>query len=390
MTAADPLVVCCLPSVFNPKSNGHFIYVDFCASLLGSFESIVYISNDSRYTHAIIGQETYSRYKEKFSGFYMTEQELIPFLTPAFDRQIWLVLPDHIEGLDSVLARFLRDDPHVVGCINVMLAPAYSFEASSDTQEIRRPYSYREGVDFFVFYQPFFSNYVCERGFYIEPLLGNAANIFGDADSSHAVKSTEDRNYISLYLGKGLLHYSLEVETLLDGLFSFRPELEKVLITRSWPPTKKEYNEIIQSSVCLVTFDPLTNVEREALSSGTPVLDVNSVLEKPWLGLATQADELLSLIRSDSFAQIAATYMSMHHRMLKANPMNFLIFSSTVTALIRHGKIHTEYLLPYSPELEDGFLELNNNLKRVVADGLQSHSQSLMTLDDVVQIATRQ
>jgi hypothetical protein len=386
MMIEDPLVVCLLPSVFNPKSNGHFIYLDFCASLVGEVSNVVFISSDSRYSHGEIGRQSYARYRERFAGLYITEQDFATLLTPDLTQKMWLVLPDHIEGLESVLVHFLRDDPHVIGCINVMLAPAYALAANSTASMVKEDYSYKEGRDYFVFYLAAYSNNVCREGLYIEPLPGDITPIRRSGPDT-ATKGIGARKYLTFYLGKGLVRYSEEVRRVMEDLKTLEAGIEPVLITRTWPPTKKEYNAVIQRSLCLITFDPITNVERDAVSQGAPVLDVNAIMAKPWLPSADVAG-LLECIHANRFEQIAQDYQDFSRACMKANKINFLMFASIVACLVNHGEINEDYLLAYTPELETGFLALRDKLKTYFADAQQSVSQALLNVDDVISIAT--
>ena len=231
MMIDDPLVICFLPSVFNPMSNGHFIYLDFCASLVGEVSNIVFISSDSRYAHGEIGRQSYARYKERFAGLYITEQDFATLLTPDLTQKMWLVLPDHIEGLESVLVHFLRDDPLVIGCINVMLAPAYALAANSTASMVKEDYSYKQGRDYFVFYLAAYSNNVCREGLYIEPLPGDITPIRRSGLNT-ATKGIGARQVISFYLGKGLVRYSEEVRRVMEDLKTLEAGIEPVLITR--------------------------------------------------------------------------------------------------------------------------------------------------------------
>lgn len=387
MVTEDPLVVCLLPSVFNPKSNGHFIYLDYCASLVGEVKNIIFVSNDSRYAHGEIGLQTYARYKERFAGHYITEQDFATLLTPDLGQKIWLVLPDHIEGLESILVHFMRNDPHVIGCINVMLAPAYILAANSNVSMVKEDSRYKQGRDYFIFYLRAYSNNICKEELYIEPLPGTIAPIQRSGIHT-ASKNAEKRKYITFYLGKGRVGYSKEVQVVLDGLLGMRDGIEPVLITRAWPATKKEYNEVVSRSLCLITYDPITNVERDAVSQGTPVLDVNPIMAKPFLPSA-DATGLLECIRSNRFEQIALDYKNFSRSCIAANKINFLIFSSAVSCLINHGEVDEDYVLPYSPELENGFLSLRNKLKMYFVDSQQAESQALLTVEDVCSIATK-
>jgi hypothetical protein len=387
MVTDDPLIICLLPSVFNPKSNGHFIYLDFCASLIGEVKNIIFISNDPRYAHGKPGRKSYERYSERFAGLYITEQHFATLLTPDLTQKMWLVLPDHIDGLDSVLVHFLRNDPHVIGCINVMLAPAYALAANSKGSMVKEDYSYKQGRDYFVFYLSAFSNNISKEEFYIEPSTGNITPVRSGAATT-AIKSAEQRKLITFYLGKGLVRYSDEVGAVCDDLMSRGDDIEPVLITRTWPATKKEYNEVISSSLCVISFDPITNVERDAVSQGTPVLDVNPIMPKPWLPSA-DASGLLECIHSNSFEQIALNYQEFSRACIRTNKVNFLIFASVISTLVNHGQVNEEYILPYSPELENGFLALRNKLKLYIANAQQAESQALLSVDDVCSIATK-
>lgn len=387
MASKDSLVVCFLPSVFNSKSNGHFIYLDFCASLIGEMKNVIFISNDSRYAHGVPGLQTYDRYKERFAGLYITEQDFATLLTPNLTKKMWLVLPDHIEGLDSILAHYLRNDSHVIGCINVMLAPAYALAANSKSSMAKEDNSYKQGRDYFVFYLSAYSNNICKEELYIEPLPGEISPIQRSGVPT-ASKGAEERKYITFYLGKGRISYSEEVQRVFDDLMATRDDIEPVLITRTWPVTKKEYNEVIKKSLCVITYDPITNVERDAVSQGTPVLDVNPIMAKPFLPSA-DATGLLECIRSNRFEQIALDYQNFSKSCIAANKINFLIFSSVVSCLINHGEVNDDYVLPYSPELEHGFLSLRNKLKMYFVDSQQAESQALLTIKDVCSIATK-
>jgi len=386
MVTEDPLVVCLLPSVFNSKSNGHFIYLDFCASLIGEVKNLIFISNDSRYAHGELGLQTYARYKERFAGLYITEQDFATLLTPDMSHKMWLVLPDHIEGLESILVHFMRNDPHVIGCINVMLAPAYALAANSKSSMVKEDNCYKQGRDYFVFYLSVYSNNICNGELYIEPLPGDIVPI-QRSDSHMASKGAEERKYITFYLGKGRISYSEEVQRVLNDLMATRDGIEPVLITRTWPATKKEYNEVIKKSLCVITYDPITNVERDAVSQGTPVLDVNPIMAKPFLP-SSDATGLLECISSNRFEQIAQNYQDFSRSCIRANKVNLLIFSSVVSCLINHGEVNEDYLLPYSAELENGFMSLRNRLKEYFADSQQAESQALLTIKDVCSIAT--
>jgi hypothetical protein len=386
MATEDSIVICILPSVFNPKSNGHFIYLDFCTSLIGEVRNVVFISNDSRYAHGELGRQTYSRYRERFAGLYLTEQDFATLLTPDMRQKLWLVLPDHIEGLESVLVHFLRNDPHVIGCINVMLAPAYALAANSKRSIVEEDYGYKEGRDYFVFYLSAYSNNICREEFYIEPLPGDITPI-QRSGLDLPTNRVKERKRITFYLGKGLVHYSEEVQLVLQDLLTVQPEIEPVLITRSWPATKKEYNEVIRDSLCLITFDPITNVERDAVSQGTPVLDVNPIMEKPWLPSAN-AIELLESIHENRFEQIALDYQNFSFACIKSNKTNMLLFASVIACLVNHDEINDDYLLPYTPELESGFLTLRNKLNTFFATSKQAESQALLSIRDVISIAT--
>lgn len=382
----DPLLICLLPSVFNPKSNGHFIYLDFCASLVGEFNNIIFISNDSRYAHGEIGMESYKRYKERFAGHYITEQDFATLLTSDLTQKMWLVLPDHIEGLESVLVHFLRNDPHVIGCINVMLAPAYALAANSKSSMVKEDYSYKQGRDYFVFYLSAYSNNLCKEEFYIEPLPGNITPVRCSGVST-AIKGAAERKYITFYLGKGLVRYSDQVQKVCDDLMASGNDIEPILITRKWPTSKDEYNEVIKKSLCVITFDPITNVERDAASHGTPVLDVNPIMTKSWLPSA-DATGVLQCIHSNRFEQIALDYQEFSRSCIKKTKVNFLLFASVVSCLVNHGELNEDYILPYSPKLENGFLNLRNKLKMYFANAQQAESQALLTVEDVRSIAT--
>lgn len=386
MVTEDPLVICILPSVFNPKSNGHFIYLDFCASLVGEVRNLIFISNDSSYAHGELGRQSYARYRERFAGLYMTEQDFATLLTPNLTQKLWLVLPDHIEGLESVLVHFLRNDPHVIGCINVMLAPAYALAVNSKSSMVKEDYGYKQGRDYFVFYLSAYSNNICRKELYIEPLPGNIPPI-QCIGSNMATRGIEERKCITFYIGKGLVRYSEEVRRVMQDLLALETDIKPILITRTWPPTKKEYNDVIKRSLCLITFDPITNVERDAISQGTPVLDVNPIMAKPFLPSSDVAG-LLECIHENRFEQIACDYQNRSVACIKTNKINFLMFASVVACLISHGDVNEDYLLPYTPELENGFLTLLNKLKYYFADAQQSESQSLMNVDDVISIVT--
>lgn len=381
----DSLVICLLPSVFNPKSNGHAIYLEFCASLVGEVRSIVFISNDARYAHGEIGQQTYARYRERFAGLYITEQDFATLLMPDWTQKMWLVLPDHIEGLESVLVHFLRNDPHVMGCINVMLAPAYALAANSKASMMKEDYSYKQGRDYFVFYLTAYSSQACREQLYIEPLPGDITPI-QHSGNDRTTGGIEARKYITFYIGKGLVRYSAEVQRVIEGLKGLEAKIEPVLITRTWPPSKNEYNKIIKRSLCLITFDPITNVERDAVSQGTPVLDVNPIMAKPWLPSA-DAIGLLECIHTNRFDRIAQDYQDFSRACIKTNKINFLIFASIVACLVNHGEINEDYLLPYTPELETGFQSLHNKLNTYFADAQQAESQALLNVEAVLSIA---
>lgn len=385
METEDPIVICILPSVFNPKSNGHFIYLDFCFSLIGEVRNIIFISNDSRYAHGEIGRRTHERYIERFAGFYMTEQEFSTLLTPAMAQKIWLVLPDHIEGLESILVHFLRSDPHVIGCINVMLAPPFALAGNSKGSTAKEDFCYKLGRDHFVFYSRFYSNYSCMEELYIEPLpsLVASTKYFNTATSA----PTYDRNLITFYLGKGVIGYSEEVVRVMEGLKDLGGPVEPTLITRAWPASKKEYIEILRRSLCLITYDPITNVERDALSQGAPVLDVNPVTAKQWLP-NSNAVEILECIRTKGFDQIAQTYQDYSRACIKTNKINFMLFASVVSSLVNHGEVNKDYLLQYTPELENSFLTLHNKLQSYFANTQQAGSQELLNVNDVISIAT--
>ena len=383
----DSLLICFLPSVFNPKSNGHFIYLDFCASLIGEIKNVIFISNDSRYAHCEIGRKSYERYRERFAGLYITEQDFATVLTPELNQKIWLVLPDHIEGLESVLVHFLRNDSHVIGCINVMLAPAYALAANSKASMVKEDYSYKQGRDYFVFYLSAYSNNICKEELYIEPPPSHITPVRGGVDTT-AIRAAGQRKLITFYLGKGLVRYSEEVQVVFCDLMSSGEGIEPVLITRTWPATKEEYNEVIGNSLCVITFDPITNVERDAVSQGTPVLDVNPIMNKAWLPSA-DASSLLECIRSNRFEQIALDYQNFSRACLKTNKVNFLIFASVISSLVNHGEVNEDYILPYSPELENGFLTLRKKLKLYFANAQQAESQALLSVDDVCSIATK-
>ena len=383
----DSLLICFLPSVFNPKSNGHFIYLDFCASLIGEIKNVIFISNDSRYAHGEIGRKSYERYRERFAGLYITEQDFATVLTPELNQKIWLVLPDHIEGLESVLVHFLRNDSHVIGCINVMLAPAYALAANSKASMVKEDYSYKQGRDYFVFYLSAYSNNICKEELYIEPPPSHITPVRGGVDTT-AIRAAGQRKLITFYLGKGLVRYSEEVQVVFCDLMSSGEGIEPVLITRTWPATKEEYNEVIGNSLCVITFDPITNVERDAVSQGTPVLDVNPIMNKAWLPSA-DASSLLECIRSNRFEQIALDYQNFSRACLKTNKVNFLIFASVISSLVNHGEVNEDYILPYSPELENGFLTLRKKLKLYFANAQQAESQALLSVDDVCSIATK-
>lgn len=380
----SPLVICILPSVFNPKSNGHFIFLDFCASLVGEVRNLIFISNDSRYAHGEIGRQTYARYKERFAGLYTTEQEFATLLTPALTQKIWLILPDHIEGLDSVLVHFLRNDPHVIGCINVMLAPPYSLAASSKSTVVKDDYGYKLERDYFVFYTPAYSNNFCKEALYIEPLPGD---IMLASSRDKSANEITERKFVTFYIGKGLVRYSRDVQIIVEDVLALREAAEPVLITRTWPPTKKEYNEIMKHSLCLITFDPITNVERDAVSMGTPVLDVNAIMAKPFLP-SSDAKGLLACINANRFEQIASDYHDYSHACIKANKINYLMFASVASTLINHGEINTDYLLPYTSELEGEFQKIRKKLKVHIANSRQSESQALLSVNEVISIAT--
>lgn len=387
MVTDDPLVICFLPSVFNPKSNGHFIYLDFCASLVGEIKNVIFTSNDSRYAHGELGRKSYERYRERFAGLYITEQDFATLLTPDLTQKMWLVLPDHIEGLDSILVHFLRNDPHVIGCINVMLAPAYALAANSKVSMVKEDYRYKEGRDYFVFYLSAYSNNICKEELYIEPLPGYITPVRSGSDAT-AINAAEQRKLITFYLGKGLVRYSGEVKAVCHDLMSRCDCIEPVLITRTWPATKKEYNEVIKRSLCLITFDPITNVERDAVSQGTPVLDVNPIMAKPWLP-SPDVSRLLECIRSNRFEQIALDYQDFSRACIKNNKFNFLIFASVVSSLVNQGIVNEDFILAYSPGLENGFLTLHNNLKKYFANAEQAESQARLSVDDVFSIATK-
>jgi hypothetical protein len=387
MVTDDPLVICLLPSVFNPKSNGHFIYLDFCASLIGEVKNVIFISNDSRYAHGEIGRKSYERYIERFAGHYLTEQEFATLLTPDLNQKLWLVVPDHIEGLESALVHFLRNDPHVIGCINVMLAPAYALAANSQVSMAKEAYNYKHGRDYFIFYLRAYSDNVCKEELYIEPLPGDICPLLRRSDTA-AIKAAEQRKLITFYLGKGLVRYSEEVKSVCHALMSSGVGHEPVLITRTWPATKKEYNEVIRSSLCVIIFDPFTNVERDAVSQGTPVLDVNHIMDKPWLPNA-DASGLLKCIRSNRFEQIALDYQDFSRACIKTNKVNFLIFSSVVSSLVNQGIVNEDFILPYSTELENSFLALRDRLKLYLANAEQAESQARLNVDDVCSIATK-
>ena len=385
MMTEELLVICILPSVFNPKSNGHFIYLEFCASLVGELKNVIFISNDSRYAHGEIGRQTYTRYQERLAGLYITEQDFATLLTPDMTKKMWLVLPDHIEGLGSILVHFLRNDPHVIGCINVMLAPAYTLADSSTKSLVKEDYGYKQGRDYFVFYAKAYSNNMCREDLYIEPLPGDVTPI-----KRRDTKTTDlatDRNLITFYLGKGVVRYSEEVLHVMKNLMSLGRSLETVLITRAWPPSKKEYNEVLKRSLCLITYDPITNVERDAVSQGTPVLDVHPIMAKPWLPSADAAG-LLECIHTKRFTEIAQDYLDYSRACIKNNKINFLLFASMVACLINHGEVNDDYLLPYTPELENGFLTLHKKLAANFATAQQAESQALLNIDDVISIAT--
>ncbi len=382
----DPLVICLLPSVFNPKSNGHYIYLDFCASLIGEFKNLIFISNDSRYAHGELGRQSYVRYRERFAGYYITEQDFAILLTPELTQKLWLILPDHIEGLDSILVHFLRNDPHVAGCINVMLAPAYSLASQSKNSLLQESHIYKKDRDYFVFYMSAYSNFICKEELYIEPLPSGITPIAGKS-IERTIKKAEDRKLISFYLGKGIVNYSKDVRTLLEELKDMGANIEPVLITRTWPPTKKEYNEVIRNSLCLITYDPITNVERDALIQGTPVLDVNPIMSKTWLPSADAAG-LLTHIRQNQFEEISERYMDFSRACLKANKVNCLLFASIVSGLINHGDANPDYISAYTDELEHGFQSLNNKLNTRFANLQQLQSQALLSIDDVISIAT--
>lgn len=386
MMTEDPLVICLLPSVFNPKSNGHFIYLDFCESLVGEVKNVIFISNDSRYAHGEIGRQSYERYSERFAGLYLTEQDFATLLTPDLTQKIWLVLPDHIEGLESVLVHFLRNDPHVIGCINVMLAPAYALAANSKASMVKEDYSYKQGRDYFVFYLSAYSNNLCKEEFYIEPMPGDITPVRRSGVST-AIKGAADRKYITFYLGKGLVSYSDQVQKVCDDLMASGNDIEPMLITRTWPATKREYNEVINKSLCLITFDPITSVERDAVSQGTPVLDVNPIMTKPWLPSA-DATGVLQCIHSNRFEHIARDYQDYSRLCIRTNKVNFLLFASVVSCLVNHGELNEDYIIPYSPELENGFLNQRNKLKMYFANSQQAESQALLTVEDVRSIAT--
>ena len=263
MLLEDTLVICFLPSVFNPKSNGHFIYIEFCASLLGEVKNIIFISNDSRYAHGEMGQQSYHRYRERFAGLYMTEQDFATLFTLDLTLKIWMVLPDHIEGLDSILVHFLRNDPHLIGCINVILAPAYTLAGTSKGFIGKEDFKYKEGRDYFAFYSRTYSNNICREEFYIEPLPGDSIPI---NQQNRKTSFTEaSRNLITFYIGKGVVGYSEQVLRVLQNLRTLHGDVRPVLITRAWPKSKREYNEILKCSLCLITYDPITNVERDAV-----------------------------------------------------------------------------------------------------------------------------
>ncbi|QPN56317.1 hypothetical protein I1E95_14670 [Synechococcus sp. CBW1107] len=381
----DPLVICLLPSVFNPKSNGHFIYLEFCASLIGEVKNIVFISNDSRYAHGEIGRQSYDRYRERFAGLYITEQDFATLLTPDLTQKMWLVLPDHIEGLNSILAHFLRNDPHVIGCINIMLAPAYALAGNSKSSMAKEDYSYKQGRDYFAFYSRIYSYNICREELYIEPLPGDVTPI--KQRNTNTSNPPRRRNLITFYIGKGVVSYSEQVLHVLQDLRSLDVGVKPELITRSWPASKREYNEVLKRSLCLITYDPITNVERDAASQGTPVLDVNPIMTKPWLPSA-DATGLLECIHAKRFDQIIQDYEDYSRACIKTNKINYLIFASVVASLINHGEVNEDYLLPYTPELETGFLSLRNKLQRYFADAQQAESQALLNVDEVISIAT--
>jgi len=385
MVTEDPLVICMLPSVFNPKSNGHFIYLEFCASLVGEVKNIVFISNDSRYAHGEIGLQSYDRYRERLAGFYITEQDFATLFTPDLTQKMWLVLPDHIDGLDSILVHFLRNDPHVIGCINLMLAPAYTLAGNGKGSMVKEDYKYKEGRDYFAFYSRAYSNNVCREELYIEPLPGGViplkqrtTNISGPATN---------RNLIAFYLGKGVVSYSEQVLRVVQDLRSLNGDVKLVLITRTWPVSKEEYNEVLERSLCLITYDPITNVERDAVAQGTPVLDVNQIMAKPWLPSA-DATGLLECIHTKQFDSIAQDYKEYSRACIKSNKINYMIFASVVASLVNHGQVNEDYLLPYTPELEIGFQSLRNKLQQYFADAQQAESQALLSVEDVISIVT--
>lgn len=385
MVIDDLLVICFLPSVFNPKSNGHFIYLDFCASLVGEVKNIIFISNDSSFAHGEMGRKSYERYSERFAGLYITEQYFATLITPDLTQKMWLVLPDHIEGLESILVHFLRNDPHVIGCINVMLAPANILAATSKGATVKEDYSYKQGRDYFVFYSRLYSNNVCREELYIEPLPSDVLPV--KHHGANIALPLVNRNLITFYLGKGVVGYSEEVQRVMQDLMTLDASVEPVLITRVWPVSKKDYNQVLKRSLCLITYDPITNVERDAVCQGTPVLDVNPIMAKPWLPSA-DADGLLACIHANRFQQIAQDYQNYSRACIKTNKINFLLFASVVACLVNHGEVNEDYMLPYTPELETGFLSISDKLKMYFADAQQSESQALLNVNDLISIAT--
>lgn len=385
MLTEDPLVICLLPSVFNPKSNGHFIYLEFCASLIGEVKNIIFISNDSRYAHGEIGRQSYDRYRERFASLYITEQEFATLLTPDLNQKMWLVLPDHIEGLDSILVHFLRNDPHVMGCVNIILAPPYSLAGNGKSGMVKEDCGYKRGRDYFVFYLRAYSYNICREELYVEPLSGGVTPI--NQQNTNTSVPPMRRNLIAFYIGKGVVSYSEQVLHVLRDLRSLDEAVKPVLITRSWPASKKEYNEIIGRSLCLITYDPISNVERDAVAQGTPVLDVNPIMTKEWLPSA-DATGLLECIHANRFNDIAEDYQVYSRSCIRNNKINYLIFASVVASLVNHGAVDEDYLLPYTSELEAGFSSLYGKLEQYFADAQQAESQALFNVDDVISIAT--
>jgi hypothetical protein len=65
-----------------------------------------------------------------------------------------------------------------------------------------------------------------------------------------------------------------------------------------------------------------------------------------------------------------------------------MLFASVVATLVNHADVNEDYLLPYTPELENSFLALRHKLTMYFADAQQAETQALLNVDDVVSIST--